>query len=218
MRFVLPALLLIAICAAAPGQPGTLGHAAESPLRSIGSSEGQVAIWLAAMIPISVSRDWGVAQAAFPGARWAARTSDTTPTVVRDGITYPGTLETRGYTDALEGDVALNGAAFRVAIFGTPERVMSIRLNASEGTNLNRPALRRALAARGVGWRLLRCDPLGDGRSQTIVALTIDGQSTVFLDSFSGDASAYEFHFDGGMYDPADPPGGCPQAELRDLQ
>src|SRR5262245_62078932 len=183
MRLNLPALLLLAICGAAPGQAGDLYMIAESPLRVPGSHEEQVAQWLAAIVPVSASRDWAVAQAAFPGARWEARRSDTTPTVVRDGITYPGTLEDRGFTDAIEGSVELAGGAMRIAIIGTPERVIGIRLNATEGINVDRLALRHAVAARGVRWRLLRCDPLGDGRSQVIVELTFNGQSTLFLDT-----------------------------------
>jgi hypothetical protein len=212
MRFSLAAILLVAAVGSGPGQ------ATESPLRLSGSREDQVAQLFAAIIPVGTSRDWAAAQAAFPGARWEPRTSDTTPTVVRDGITYPGALETNGYTDVLDWSIDLDGGRFLIMITGTPERATRIRLDAPEGVRISRTALRRAFAARGVGWRLLRCDPLGDSTAQTIVELAVGGQSAIFQDSFSGEASAYTFAFDGGLYDPADPPGNCGDNEVRDLQ
>ena len=221
MRFSLPAILLIAASGSGFGQAGNLvqsGQAAETPARLSGSREEQVAQVLAAIVPVSESRDWAAAQAAFPGARWDERTSDTTPTRVEGGITYPGALETLGYTDALEGSIDLGGGPFRIMIMGTRERVTNIRLDAPENVRIGRTALRRALLARGAGWRLLRCDPVGEAMTQTIVELTARGRATIFLDSFSGAASVYEFAFDGGLYSPEDPPGDCPQAELRDLR
>ena len=209
MRFSLLAILLIGAWASGPGRAGATVAS--------GQAEERVAQALAAIVPVSVSRDWAAARAAFPGARWQERTSDTTPTVVREGITYPGTLDTNGYTDSLEGSLDLDGAPLRIEILGTPERVTMIRLNAPEGMLVGRAALRRALAARGVAWRLLRCNPIGDANVPIIVELTAGGRSTIFEDTFSGEASAYAFSFDGGMYDPADPPGDCPD-ELSDLR
>ena len=211
MRFGLLALLFVVVCGAASGQ------AAQSS--ALGrSAEERVAQWLAAIVPVSASRDWAAAQAAFPGARWEARTSDTRPTVVRDGITYPSQLESLGYTDLIDGSVDLNGELFRIEIVGTTERVTGIRLNAPEGVIVDRGELRRALLARGVGWRLLRCDFVGAEMTQTIVELTASGRSAIFQDSFSGEASAYMFGFDGGLHDPDDPPGACPEAAVRDLR
>lgn len=207
MRFGLLAFLLVVVSGAASGQ------AAPS-----GSREERVAQWLAAIVPVGASRDWGEAQAAFPGARWQARASNPTPTVVRDGITYPGALETRGYTDEIEGTIDAAGGAFLIMITGTPERVTGIRLDAPEGVIVDRVALRHSIVARGVGWRFLRCDPLGEAMSQTIVELTVGGRHAIVQDSFSGDASSYSFFFDGGLYDPDDPPGACSEAELRDLR
>ena len=219
MRFSLLAILLIGACASGSGQARAVvaSGQADSPDSLGGSREEQVAQALAAIVPVSASRDWAAARAAFPDARWEERTSDTTPTVVRDGITYPGTLDTNGYTDSLEGSIDLNGARLRIEILGTPERVTMIRLNAPEGMLVGRAALRRALAARGVVWRLIRCNPIGDANVPIIVELSAGGQSTIFEDTFSGEASAYEFSFDGGLYDPADPPGDCPD-EVRNLR
>ena len=195
MRFTLLALLLI----------GAFGPASAQA----GSRHEQVARSLAAIVPVGASRDWAAAQAAFPGALWWERTSDTAPTRVEDGITYPSQLETLGYTDALEGSIDVDGDRFSILIAGTPERVTLIRLNAPEGSVIGRVALRQALAARNVGWRLVRCDPIGDDIVQLIVELSAGGQSVTFEDSFSGEASAYMFSFDGPLYDPADPPGEC---------
>jgi hypothetical protein len=221
MRFTLLAVLLVAASGSAPGQAGNLadsGQTVETPARRSGSREGQVAQLLAAIVPVSASRDWAAAQAAFPGARWEARRSNTVPTVVKDGITYPSQLESLGYTDALDGSIDLNGDRFRITIIGTPERVTGIRLFAPEGTLISRTTLSRALAAHGVGWRMLRCNPIGDTNVPIIVELTAGGQSMIGEDTFSGNASVYDFYFEGVPYDPMDPPGDCTGAGLGDLR
>jgi hypothetical protein len=209
MRFSLLAILLLAACGSAPGQAGNSVDAGGAPVRMTGSRDEQVAQLLAAIVPVGASRDWAAARAAFPGARWEERTSDTSPTRVEGGITYPSQLDSLGYSDALEGSIDLNGDRFTIFIAGTPERVTLIRLNAPEGSLVSRTALRRALSARGVGWRLIRCDPIGDTITELIVELSAGSRSATFQDTFSGQASAYIFSFGAPLYDPADPPGEC---------
>jgi hypothetical protein len=221
MRFSLLAILLIGACGSASGQAGNpveSGRADESPARPGGSREERVAQLLTAMVPVSASRDWATARAAFPGARWEARRSNTVPTMVKDGITYPSQLDSLGYTDLLDGSIDLSGDRFRITIIGTPERVTGIRLIAPEGTLISRTTLSRALAARGVGWRMLRCNPIGDTNVPIIVELTAGGQAMIGEDTFSGNASAYDFYFEGVPYDPMDPPGDCTGAGLGDLR
>ena len=220
MRFSLPAILLIAACGSGPGQAGTLvqpAQAAESPVRLSGSREEQLAQVLAAIVPVSASRDWAAAQAAFPGARWEERTSDTAPTVVEGGITDGSQPEPPSDTDALGGSIDLNGDRFAINIYGSPERVTMIGLRPPDGTLVSRAALFRALAARGVGWRLLRCEPISYIIGVTIVELTVGGQSAILTAFFSGEGSDYVFRFDEG-FGPADPPGNCPDIEVRDLR
>jgi len=213
MRFSLLAILLIGAFGSASGR-------AANPVEpgQAGSRDAQVARSFAAIVPVGASRDWAAARAAFPSALWWERTSDTAPTRVEGDITYPSQLETLGYTDALEGSIDLNGDRFSILIAGTPERVTLIRLNAPEGSVIGRVALRRALAARGVGWRLVRCDPIGDDIVQLIVELGAGGHSVTFQDSFSGEASAYMFSFDAPLYGPSDPPGECADRATEGLR
>ncbi len=210
MRFSLPAILLIAACGCGPGQAGALirsGQAAESPVRLNGSREEQIAQVLAAIVPVGASRDWTAAQAAFPGARWGERTSSTVPTT--DGGTHT--------TDYLDGSIDLTGGRFRIIMYGAPERVVSIELDAPEGVRADVPALRRALATRGASWRLIRCDPAVAGTViHAIVELTVGDQSAIFAMISGEGGSAYIFGFDEDL--PTDPPRVCPEAELRDLR
>lgn len=218
MRFSLFAIIALTLVGPETARAGTLvgvGQAAPAPTVLRGSREEQVARLLAAMIQVGASREWAIAQAAFPGARWEARTSDTAPTRIEDGITYPSQLETLGYTDLLDGSIDLNGERFRITITGTVERVTGVRLQAPENVRVERAALRRAFDAQGVGWRLLRCNPIGETIVEQILELTAGGRSAIFQDSFSGEASAYSYAFDGGLYDSADPPGECAEGELR---
>ena len=118
-------------------------------------------------------------------------------------------------TDTLDGSIDLNGDRFRIIMYGTPERVASIELDPPGGIRADVAALRRALAARGASWRLIRCDPIGEAMTHAIVELTAGGQSAI-LWMISGDVGAYLFSFDEAL--PEDPPSDCGEARLRDLR
>jgi hypothetical protein len=199
MRFSLLALLLVVGCGSTPGQA-----AETSPLS--GSRAEQVAQVLAAIIPVSRSRDWAAARAAFPGARWGERTSSTVPTT--DGSTHA--------TDYLDGSIDLDGDRYRIIMYGTPARVASIELDAPEGIRADVAALRRALATRGASWRLIRCDPVGEAMTHAVLELTAGGQSAIFSMLSGEGGGAYIFSFDEAL--PQDPPRECAEAQLRDLR
>jgi hypothetical protein len=166
----------------AAGNAAEANQAASAPAALSGSREQQVAQVLAAIVPISASRDWDAARAAFPGARWERRTSDANPRL--------------GFTDVLTGDIAIAGVDYTIVINGSGRAVNTIMLSAPEGTVLDRAGLRRALEARGVAWRRTGCM----GMTVTVVQLSANGRSTLLSDSVNSGSrvepsSYYGFSF-----------------------
>lgn len=180
----------------AAGNVAEANQAAAAPVALSGSREEQVAQLLAALVPVSASRDWNAARAAFPGARWDRRTSDANPQL--------------GFTDVLTGDIAVAGANYSIVINGSRGAVNIIMFNAPEGIVLDRAGLRRALEARGVTWRRTGCM----GMAVTVVQLSANGRSTLLSDSVNAGSrvepsSYYSFSFDEPEYAASDLSQDC---------
>lgn len=200
MRFLLVSTIAIAACApgaAAPNQasevPATNGQTAivaanatatASANASAAQADGatltgtrseRIAQLLLNSLTVGGSRDWAAAQAAFPGARWERRTSDTAQTTTINGQTFPTAQSVTGSTDVISGTIMLERVRYDILINGSQTQIHAITLNAPEGTVDDRVAIQRAIEARGGQWRSLGCMGFG----MEIVSLSYAGASAL---------------------------------------
>lgn len=138
-----------------------------------GSRPERIAQMLLNALAVGTSRDWDAAQAAFPGARWERRTSDTAQTATINGQTFPTAQSVTGSTDVIIGTITLDRLRYDIVINGSQTRVHAISLNSPEGTVDDRAAIRRAIEARGAQWRSQGCL----GMAMEIVRLSHEGAS-----------------------------------------
>ena len=142
------------------------------------------------------SRDWAAAQAAFPGARWERRTSDTAQTATINGQTFPTAQSVTGSTDVIVGTITLGRLRYEIGINGSQSRVFAISFNSPEDEVDDRDAIRRAFEARGGQWRSQGCV----GMQMEIVRLSHAGVSVLVdfstnMGSRVGPSSHYVLEF-----------------------
>jgi len=197
MRFLLMATMAISACA--PGAATTNNAAGEQPAENVavaansvsanasaesaqpgpaaltGTRSERIAILLLNSLKAGGTRDWAAAQAAFPGARWERRTSDTAQTATINGQTFPTTQSVTGSTDVIIGTIMLDRLRYDIVINGSQTRIHAISFNSPAGATDDRAAIQRAFEARGGEWRSQGCL----GMAMEIVRLSHDGVSTL---------------------------------------
>ncbi|QYU69529.1 hypothetical protein J4558_05140 [Leptolyngbya sp. 15MV] len=142
---------------------------AQAPATGLhGTRAAQLAQLLRNIVGATQSRSWDAAIAAFPGARWEARTSHA-PNWVGSTITQRGTIP-------------IGGAVYGVNIDGTASRINTILFDSPGDDLMEWPVIEAAIRALGMDARNIGChSPTGFGW----VRLTADGRSAVLHKSIN---------------------------------
>ncbi len=207
MRFLIGSTIAITACA--PGAATTNAAAADQPAATVavasnaatvnataeaaqpaaltGSRPERIAQLLLNSLAAGSSRDWAAAQAAFPGARWQRRTSDTAQTATINGQTFPTAQSVTGSTDVIVGAITLERLSYEIVINGSQSRIHAISFNSPEGEVDDRAAIKRAFEARGGQWQSQGCI----GFQMEIVRLSHNGAS-VLVDFSTNSGSRVE--------------------------
>lgn len=203
MRFILGLMVALAACSAGPGQSNAAGgdNAAEGATANIqaavgapaalsGTPANRIAQLLARIVPVSRSRNWAAAQAAFPGARWGNR--ERLPAGERSAERQTGTI-------------VIGRETYEIWIEGAGDIVNAVSFNTPR-TDIDRGAIGRALNTNGVQWQKLGC--IGSMNHIEYLRLTAGGIAAVLQDGESADGPGgarlnrtYDFDF-------IDPRGG----------